>query len=284
MFSEISFFPAEDIHVALYLVHLVQSGKTQSTVNSSYYGINYFHDLYGAANPCQSSFVKNVFEGAMRTAPKGQQRIREPILSDDLKVLVNKFGGQDATLIDIRDVTMCLLAFAAFLRFDEISFLKWSHVKFYESYFSLYIPKSKTDQRKIGKTVVVAKSGKVTCPYTMLYRFKSLCYVGENCEDYIFSKMQFYKSIGNYKPRAGDSISQTRCREVILSKLKSSGVDTQYINLHSFRIGGASAACNNNVADSKIQKHGRWASKKSKDQYCRYNLKRQLELTLSIDI
>ena len=268
--------------MALYLVHLVQCGKSQNVITNFFYAISHFHDVFGVTNPCKSAFLKHILEGSCRSAPSGTSRSRAPIKSSDLKLLVDKFGGPQASLLDLRDVTMCLLAFSSFLRFDEVISLKWSHIEFHDCFFSLFIPRSKTDQRAQGKTVVVAKSDKCTCPYGMLSRFKSLSNADQ--DDFIFTKMQFFKSKGLYQRRAGQPISQTRCRESILAKLKVVGVDTSSINLHSFRIGGASAACNNNVSDKLIQKHGRWASEKSKDLYCRFNLKNQLQVTLNIDL
>lgn len=53
-----------------------------------------------------------------------------------------------ATLYDIRSVALSLLAFAAFLRFDELSRLIRSDVKFENEMLQLFIESSKTDQFK----------------------------------------------------------------------------------------------------------------------------------------
>ena len=54
--------------------------------------------------------------------------------------------------------------------------------------------------------------------------------------------------------------------------------------LHSLRIGGASAAANNDLPDSVIKNHGRWKSEKAKDTYCMEDIQHQLLVTLNIGI
>ena len=51
--------------------------------------------------------------------------------------------------------------------------------------------------------------------------------------------------------------------------------------LHSLRIGGATAAANNDLPDRVIKKHGRWKSENAKDIYCREDIQHQLSVTLN---
>jgi hypothetical protein len=57
-------------------------------------------------------------------------------------------GNND--LLVVRDLTMILLSFAGFLRFDEVSSLLCSDVKIECEYLFLFIRKSKTDQYRNG--------------------------------------------------------------------------------------------------------------------------------------
>ena len=63
-----------------------------------------------------------------------------------LELLVSSEAAVSATLYDIRSVALSLLAFAAFLRFDELSRLIRSDVKFENEMLQLCIESSKTDQ------------------------------------------------------------------------------------------------------------------------------------------
>ena len=75
-----------------------------------------------------------------------------------------------ASLYDIRSVLICLLAFAAFLRFDELAKLVRSDVEIHSEKLQLFIDSSKTDKFKDGAWVV-AVTGKVTCPVNMMNRY-----------------------------------------------------------------------------------------------------------------
>ena len=62
-FSEVIFFPALELHVALYLISLIQSGYSFTTISLAYYSISFFHKSCAVPNPCDSSFLKAVLEG-----------------------------------------------------------------------------------------------------------------------------------------------------------------------------------------------------------------------------
>ena len=80
-------------------------------------------------------------------------------------MLVNCFGARDASLADIRALTFCLLGFAGFLRYDELSKLKLCDITIYEDHMELFIESSKTDQLWQGAIVVIARTG-TNLPHT----------------------------------------------------------------------------------------------------------------------
>lgn len=59
---------------------------------------------------------------------------------------------------------MALLAFAGFLRFDELSNLKFKDVVSHATYFELFVVSSKTDQYREDAVVQVVKTGTNLCP------------------------------------------------------------------------------------------------------------------------
>ena len=167
-FPEVIFFPALELHVALYLISLIQSGYSFTTISLAYYSISFFHKSCAVPNPFDSSFVKAVLEGCKRFSAKSVSTTKRlPILPEHLHALVDKFTGSDAGLSDIGDVCFCLVVFAGFLRFNELCNIKWSDIVFKDTYFALYIPRSKTDQYGSGATRVVARTGNPTCPFDM---------------------------------------------------------------------------------------------------------------------
>jgi len=75
-------------------------------------------------------------------------------------------------LSDLRTATICVAVFAGFLRFNELANLRCYDVKFCkDKYVELFIAKSKTDIYRNGNIVMLAKTGRITCPYTLLNRY-----------------------------------------------------------------------------------------------------------------
>ena len=68
---------------------------------------------------------------------------------------------------------MALLAFAGFLRFDELSSLKLKDVVSHAIYFELFIERSKTDQYGEGAVVPIVKTGTDICPWVNLLKYFS---------------------------------------------------------------------------------------------------------------
>lgn len=89
---------------------------------------------------------------------------KEPITVAKLEPeLVNSRALSMVSLYDICPVLICLLAFAVFLKFDELARLVRSDVELDSEKLHLFIESRKTDKYRDGAWVVVAVSGKVTC-------------------------------------------------------------------------------------------------------------------------
>ena len=94
-----------------------------------------------------------------------------------------------ASLYNIRSVLICLLAFAAFLRFDELAKLVRSDVKIENDMLKLFIQSSKTDQYRDGAWIVVASSRKATCPFAMMNHYIYLDRAGLSCDSPLFCQI-----------------------------------------------------------------------------------------------
>lgn len=146
-------------------------------------------------------------------------------MPEHLVALVNRFATPSASLEDIRDVCFCLLAFAGFLRIDELSRLRWSDISFFQDHIELYVSKSKTDQLDKGCTLVITSTGTPTYPCAMLIRYAAVAKRNLDALEFVFQNLSFSTSKG-YSLRSGKSLSYTRAREVVLVKFRATGVDT----------------------------------------------------------
>ena len=75
---------------------------------------------------------------------------KEPMTPEILAQLVDKFAGTDADLGDLRIVTWCLIGFAGFLRFNELSALKESDLQIFPDHMEMFIESSKLISIEMG--------------------------------------------------------------------------------------------------------------------------------------
>lgn len=283
-FREVSPLPASDFHVALYLLSLVQSANSASVIVSARYGIKWAHDLACVSpNPCDSFLVNSVVESAKRSV-RHQAVKKEVIDAGILRLFVDKFVTERSNLKELRDVTMFLLAYAAFLRFDELSNIKGTDIVFHDTYFKLFIESSKTDKYRDGAWLLIAKTGNKTCPYDMLKRYLLEAEIDSRDKRYIFRSVTFFKKSNNYKLRSSGKISYSNARDILLKKLKLVGFSDCNFGLHSLRSGGATAAANRGIQDRLFKRHGRWLSDRAKDGYIKDKVDERLAVTLSLGI
>ena len=175
-------FSASLFHFAIYLRHIITETKTASSLESALHSIAWFHLLGGEPSPSDHPLVKRTLAGAQRLL--AHQTTKEPITVSQLEQLVASKVDLMASLYNIRSVVICLLAFAAFLRSDELARLVRSDVKIENDMLKLFIPSSKTDQYRDGAWVVVASYRKATCPVAMMNRY--LDRAGLSCDSPLF--------------------------------------------------------------------------------------------------
>ena len=158
--------------------------KAASPLESAVHSIAWFHLLGGEPSPSDHPLVKSTLAGAQRLLAH-QTTKKEPITVSQLEQIVASKADSMASLYNIRSVVrICLLAFAAFLRLDELARLVQSVVKFENEMLKLFIQSSKTDQYRNGAWVVVASSRKATCPVAMMNRY--LDRAGLSCDSPLF--------------------------------------------------------------------------------------------------
>ena len=111
--------------------------------------------------------------------------------------------------------------------------LRWCDIVFKDTYFSLFFPRSKSDQYGSGATRVVAGTGNPTCPFDMFRRYATLS--GDNISSAQFVLRSLYKSkAGGYFLWDGSKLSYSRARELFIQKFRAIGLDTNLYGLLPF--------------------------------------------------
>jgi integrase len=208
----------------------------------------------------------------------------DPVTPEMLLLLVQNLARPDASLRDVRVVALCLVMYAGFFRFDEISNVRCCDVVFEDQFMRIFIVKAKNDVYRDGNWVVIAKTGNDTCPVGMLCRYFRLAGICPESEQPIFRALIYLKKSSRYILRDSGKLSYTRAREIIIQCFKQIGFHSLRIGTHSLRAGGASAAANAGVGDRLFKRHGRWASDKSKDMYVRDDIRNRLAVSMALGV
>ena len=275
-------FPAKPIHVALYLSYLIQKANTPSPVEEAVNALSWAHNLACVEDPTRHPLVKQVLEGAKRMLAHKVNK-KEPITPEILRSLVDRYATEQATLADIRTLTICLLGFVGFFRYNELANIRECDLQFFEDHLEIFVESSKTDQYRDGAVVVIARTGTDYCPVAMLERYMRLANISStNSDNYLFRRLVSTKN--GQKLRDSANLSYTRARELVLAMLESIGLDRKQFSLHSLRSGGASAAANAGVPDRHFKRHGRWRSESAKDGYVQDRIEERLSVSKNLGL
>lgn len=270
--------PAQPIHVAIYLTELLDSKVSHSVITSAMYAIKWVHKLNNFYDPTDNAFVKGLFETSKRLRSK--PTVKKDTISPELIVDLCNLYERSTDLLVIRDLCMIVIAYAGFLRYDELSALKCDDLVFHDSYVVIHIEKSKTDQYRQGNELIISKGVTSACPYNMLKRYLEMTGMGVDCSLYLFRPC-FRSGVICKLIYKNKQLSYTRARECIVSRLQWVAPNLN-LGLHSLRASGATSAINGGANERCVMKHGRWRCTASKDGYIQDSLDRRLHITQSL--
>ena len=235
-FKEIVIFPASSVYVSLFFLTLIQESRSCSIIDEVHYGLKWVHDLAGLPDPCNSPFVVPLIESARRLLSVPVKK-KEPVTPAVIKRLFAHYGSTSASLSDLRVLTLCVLGYAGFFRFNELVQLRRCDFHFEDSFMRIFVQRSKTDIYRDGAWVVIAKTFKCTCPCLLTQRYFSVASFSAESEDFIFRPLTFCSGDKSYKFRGSDPSSYSRAREIVLSAFDAIGLPKEDYGLHSLRAG-----------------------------------------------
>ena len=161
-FPEVNVLPADEFHIVLYLIHLLQTGKTFPVIRMSYFAINYFHSIVGYQNPCPTSLPYNLLEGIKRILAYSATK-KSPVTVSQLDEMHNYFGTKTISLSNLRTILICVLSFMGFLRFVEVIKLRRCDIIKNKTFLSIFIEKIRTDVYQEVNWVYVTKQDTILC-------------------------------------------------------------------------------------------------------------------------
>ena len=207
---------------------------------------------------------------------------KEPVTYNMIVNICEKYASLNANLSELRVAALCVTAVYAFLRFNEIAALRCCDLKFCSKdgiqFVELYIVKSKTDIYRNGSKVLLAYTGGLVCPFSILKRYVETADILLSSPEKLFSKVYYVAALKCYKLRPG-GLSYSRAREIVLQAFESLGYDKKKFGLHSLRSGGATAAANAGLNERLLKRHGRWKTDLAKDGYVQDDLDAMLSVS-----
>ena len=272
--------PAKEVHVALYLQHLGDTSQSKAAVEGACNALAWIHSTADLPSPTVLPFVKATLEGMQRILAKPTVK-KEPVTAEMLEDMV-KDANRSNTLADLRLTTASLLAYAGFLRFNELVNIRPRNITRHEGMVIIHLPRSKTDQLWKGDEVAIAQTGNITCPVAMLE--DCMLRTGMAWDDERLLLRTICKTAKTEKLRESGAISYSCLRELFRKKLRELNYDPDKFGLHSLRAGGATAAANNGVSDHLFKRHGRWRSDSAKDGYVEDSVKQRLTVSQNIGL
>ena len=106
---------------------------------------------------------------------------------------------------DLRTAAICVTAYAGFLRFNELAYLRCCDAKFCDNeYVELFIAKSETDIYRNGNVVILAKTDHITCPFTLLNRYVQAAVI-----DLSSANLKFFRTLHFVKSKASYTLRNT---------------------------------------------------------------------------
>jgi hypothetical protein len=282
--------------VAMYLLHLketsLQDGIGPSRVLACSAAIAYMYWSHGFPSPTDHFACAVVREAASRTL--GKPRIARPAMSAvDVRLLVQTFAGDHASLQDLMHVTVLVLLFVGFMRFSDAATIS-VHVDLLcilQDHMKIFLRKSKTDQHMEGAWVHIARVGGPCCPVYLVERLlQQGAYVrippdlgtdvGPLLRPVRSDGRALQQLVGTTaKPLRSTSYTWMldRCKDMCTR----AGLAHAY-TLHCGRIGGITEALANGADIRLCQLHGRWATARSRDLYIREPLPNLLSVSSAL--
>ena len=256
------------------------STESKAAVEEAVNAVSWVQQLSDNQPVSTSPFIKTTLSGLQRILAK-PKKCKEPITAAILARMVSSLG-QAPSLSDVQLVASSLLAYAGFLRYNEVARLCCCDVQIGPDSMSIHVTSSKTDQLRQGDHVLISRTNTPTCPVAMMERYIQAAGIS------LASKLRLFRAITSTKKgerlRAGGSLSYTRMHELLLKKLTDLGYDKSCFSLHSLRAGGATAAANAGVPDRLFKRHGRWKSESAKDGYVKDSVDALLSVSKNLDL
>ena len=198
------------------------------------------HKVHGFGSPV-SNRARLLLSNAERN-PVSESKRKEAITPDLLMRLCKVWAGEE--LLSIRNRSMIALGFAGGFRRSEVMGLELRDIHVQGSELAVFLRKSKTDQKFVGRTVIVqAARNKVACPLRQLERWLE---VRSDWAGPLFCAARNNALQNQF-------IGGSALCSAVQEGLRRLGVESHVYGAHSLRSGFVTAAAANGASELAIR-------------------------------
>ena len=102
-----------ELHVGLYLQHLMETANHFSSVERDFYSIKWAHQMKGVPDPCISEVIKNIVEASKRKLCRPIKK-KKTITPEGMIQLFKSLNTENRTLKDLRVLAMLAISYIGF--------------------------------------------------------------------------------------------------------------------------------------------------------------------------
>ena len=119
-----------------------------------------------------------------------------PLSLNQVKAIIDKSGGENNKLMELRTATYVSLEYPLMFRHDELAQLKASHLTLlpHDKGLSIFIPRSKPDIFREGSTAYLVNSHDKYSPFSLLSRYMYKCGINIGQDAFIFTPLSYLSS------------------------------------------------------------------------------------------
>ena len=222
--------PATAETLMLYLAELGGAGKRISTVCRRATAITQVHKAAGLETPATNPAVGELLADMRRTHGTAPET-KDPLLSEDVRLLVKALGGSPA---DVRNRALLLLGFAGAFRRSELVSLNVEDLQWTVDGLVVLLRRGKSDQEAKGRELGVPfGSRNETCPVAAVR-----CWI----EGSDIDAGALFRPVSRYGHILGGRLTPTAVALIVKKCAEAAGLDPARYSGHSLRAGFATSA------------------------------------------
>lgn len=245
-------FPVNKVEFSIFLISKCELGASWPTLSKYINSVKFFHWLF-RKNVCENGLVDSQIMHFLRKCSRKPDNKMRPLSKSEFDLIIQEHMSIHKSLLVLRSLCILIFGYIAFLRYDDVSQIKWSNVKIVNDKIFISLYDAKNDKYKKGQSVSFRLNKVLLKVFRNYLFFAKLWPLKHDKKVFLFfqvkkDKCDFYRKI-----------SYDEVRKLLLNMCVKAGVSMEKIGTHSLRIGGCTQASKCGVPDYVLDFYGRWS-------------------------